>query len=206
MPLIAEEVKQKTVFVDRIVSLVKVASKKRGVERGGKEGGLVLRVIQKTKRSTPFLSVHFFSMIVLLSNITSPPIELNEEERKMSLWLTDTSQGRKEHRKFIITFYDDLSFARFNTLCTSLAVMMAAKKKAKEAPAKGIENNESYCKRVQRILDEDSINDDDDLFCSPFDGTSKDELENVDFEALHINYGESQDLYKPELPFGCTKK
>ena len=161
--------------------------------------------MKKDEDSPAFLCVHFFSMIVLLGNITSPPIQIDEEARKLNIWIMDRSQGREELRKFIMTFYDDLSFARFKKSYSSFADAEMKKRKERK-------DLDKACSFDDSSSEEDS---DDSLFQSPFDNcdckndTANDDkklVDEIDLDSLQFNYGESQDLYKPDLPFGRTRK
>lgn len=211
MPAVDYEIANGTIFFDRIASLVKESSKGESITRGGEEGGIKLRIVQKGE-NPPFLTIHFFSLLVLHAKITTIPIQLNEEERKMSLWLMDVSGGREENRKFILEFYDDLSSWEFEKACRTIGIE-ASKKQDKEVLEKEEAEVVEHKKHQSFILDLDSSDDEADasLFHSPFDDVedtcneTENEVDGLDLGTFNFNVCESQDLYNPILPYGHTK-
>ena len=83
------------------------------VDRGEVGGRNVLRLM-RGQNGGAFLTVNCIMQELLSANATAWPSSVSDDGLTVSLWLTDFSSGRNGYRrKFMLTFFDELSASRF---------------------------------------------------------------------------------------------
>ena len=100
-------------FWDRLKQLSREKEDGEIVDKGDINGRNVLRLMSG-ENGGAFLTVNCIMQELLSANATAWPSSVSDDGLTVTLWLTDFSSGRDGYRrKFMLTFFDELSASRF---------------------------------------------------------------------------------------------
>jgi len=100
-------------FWDRLKQLSREKEDGEIVDKGDVNGKNVLRLMSG-KNGGAFLTVNCIMQELLSANATAWPSSVSDDGLTVTLWLTDFLSGRDGYRrKFMLTFFDELSASRF---------------------------------------------------------------------------------------------
>ena len=194
------------VFWDRLKGLKRVKESGEVVLRGSEYGENILK-IRRWDQGYYYITASCYSQALLSANMNGWPSKVSEDGLTIHLWLFDHSLGRNGFkREFILTFFDELGATGFFDVYTAALPTRVGRNKPsywdmREGGVKELNDDEG----IKEEAEKEKKNDGEDVVADVAEVDDEDQALADMFALEESNWGESQSLFNPLMPFDKKK-